>query len=66
MLKNNVGKLDKIIRVGLGLISILLGFLLHWSFYLLGAALIITAFTGFCGIYALFGMSTCPRKVAKK
>jgi hypothetical protein len=65
-MKNNVGNLDKVIRISAGLISIVLGIVFHWGFYILAAALIITAFTGFCGIYALFGMSTCPRKVPSK
>jgi hypothetical protein len=65
-MKNNVGNLDKVIRIAAGLISIVLGIVVHWGFYILAAALIITSFTGFCGIYALFGLSTCPRKVVSK
>ncbi len=65
-MKTNVGQLDKIIRVGLGVASLVLGVVIHWGFYLLGAALIITAFTGFCGLYALFGITTCPRKAVGK
>jgi hypothetical protein len=65
-MKNNVGNLDKVIRISAGLVSIVLGMVVHWGFYILAAALIITSFTGFCGIYALFGLSTCPRKVVSK
>jgi hypothetical protein len=65
-MKNNVGNLDKIIRISAGLLSVVLGIVFHWGFYILAAMLIITAFTGFCGIYALFGMSTCPRKTPAK
>lgn len=65
-MKKNVGQLDKWLRVGAGMASLVLGILFHWGFYLLGAMLIITAFTGFCGIYTLFGISTCPRKAASK
>jgi hypothetical protein len=65
-MKNNVGNLDKVIRISVGLLSVVLGIVFHWGFYLLAAALIITAFTGFCGLYAFFGMSTCPRKVSSK
>ncbi len=65
-MKNNVGNLDKVIRIAAGFMSIVLGIVFHWGFYILAAALIITSFTGFCGIYALFGLSTCPRKVVSK
>jgi hypothetical protein len=65
-MKTNVGTLDKVIRISAGLMSVVLGIVFHWGFYFLAAALIITAFTGFCGLYALFGMSTCPRKVSSK
>ncbi|MGA0876140.1 MAG: YgaP family membrane protein [Bacilli bacterium] len=65
-MKTNVGKLDQILRILVGIASLILGFFFHWGFYLLGAMLIITAFTGFCGIYALFGITTCPRKVNAK
>jgi len=65
-MKNNVGNLDKVIRISAGLLSVVLGIVFHWGFYILAATLIITAYTGFCGIYALFGMSTCPRKMNSK
>ncbi len=65
-MKVNVGNVDKGIRVIAGLAAIVLGIVLHWGFYILGAALIVTAFTGVCGIYALFGLSTCPRKSVAK
>lgn len=65
-MKTNVGNLDKIIRGLLGIAAIVLGVIVHWGFYVLAAALIITAFTGMCGLYALFGISTCPRKTVQK
>ena len=65
-MKTNVGKLDQILRIIAGIASIVLGIFIHWGFYLLGVMLIITAFTGFCGIYALFGLTTCPRKANVK
>jgi hypothetical protein len=65
-MNNNVGNLDKIIRISTGLLSVVLGIVFHWGFYILAAMLIITAFTGFCGIYALFGVTTCPRKINSK
>lgn len=65
-MKINVGQTDKILRIVGGLISIVLGVTVHWGFYALAAMLIITAFTGFCGLYALFGITTCPRKANSK
>jgi hypothetical protein len=65
-MKVNVGNVDKGIRIIAGLAAIVLGIVLHPGFYILGAALIVTAFTGVCGIYALFGISTCPRKSLTK
>jgi hypothetical protein len=65
-MKTNVGNLDKIIRGLLGIAAIVLGVIVHWGFYVLAAALIMTAFTGMCGLYALFGISTCPRKTVQK
>jgi hypothetical protein len=64
-MKTNVGKTDKIIRLSLGVVMIILGITIHWSFYFIAAASIVTAFTGFCGIYALFGVTTCPRQKPK-
>jgi phage shock protein PspC (stress-responsive transcriptional regulator) len=64
-MKTNVGNLDKYIRIVAGLVVAGLGFYFSiWPLYLVAAALIVTAFTGFCGLYAVFGLSTCPRKKA--
>jgi hypothetical protein len=65
-MKTNVGQTDKFIRVFSGMVALGLGVVVHWGFYFLAVALIVTAFTGFCGIYTLFGISTCPRKITKK
>lgn len=61
----NVGGLDKVIRIvlGLGLLSLL--FLLQgparwWG--LAGVVLLLTGFVGFCPLYPLVGINTCPRK----
>ena len=62
-MKKNVGKIDRIVRVvaGLGLLSLL--FILDGNarwIGLLGAFPIISAITGVCGVYKLFGINTCP------
>lgn len=60
----NVGRVDRIIRLvlGIGLLG-LYGALnppLKY-FTLLGLVLVATAFSGFCPLYRLLGLSTCPR-----
>lgn len=62
----NEGTIDRVIRVVLALI---LGFLAYqgiggvvgeWIFGIVGAVAFITGVSGFCAIYRLFGMRTCP------
>ena len=62
-MKANVGSVDRIIRVLLGLV-ILSGFFLldgkaRWL-GLIGIVPILTASMGFCPLYPLLGLSTCP------
>ncbi len=67
----NEGTTDRILRVTLGLAAILAG-----SFWLSGLAQIIlvgvgivalgTGAVGFCGLYTLFGINTCPMKTKSK
>lgn len=61
----NVGNLDKIIRIVLGLALLSLLFILDGAakyFGLIGLVLIVTAGIGFCPLYTLFGIKTCPAK----
>jgi hypothetical protein len=60
----NVGKLDRILRLVLGVALLgLYGALdAPWKYLtLLGLVFIATAATGFCPLYRLVGLSTCPR-----
>ncbi len=62
----NVGKTDKTVRIILGLVFIIAGYLLpnfiDWKgFYvlaILGVILIITSALGFCPLYLPFGINT--------
>jgi hypothetical protein len=64
-MKVNVGSADKAIRIVIGLALLCLLFLLdgraRW-FGLIGLVPLLTAFAGFCPLYTLFGLSTCPRR----
>ena len=61
----NVGKADRIIRIvaGLGILGlyfVLEGDMRYWALF--GLLPIGTAVIGWCPPYAIFGISTCPRK----
>ena len=68
-MKTNVGTVDRWIRGILGVVLLWLAFIgkaasLSWVFGIIGAILLITGGIGFCGLYKLFGISTCPTKPA--
>lgn len=67
-MKTNVGSLDRALRVliGFALLSLLLlldGDARWWG--VLGIVPLLTAFLGFCPLYALLGVSTCPRSTTQ-
>lgn len=64
MLTKNVGQVDRIIRIAIG-VALLVGFFLNsgatygWL-YLVGAAIALaTGLLSSCGLYSIFGISTC-------
>ncbi|MBI5910904.1 MAG: DUF2892 domain-containing protein [Betaproteobacteria bacterium] len=64
-MKANVGGVDKILRivVGLGLLSLALfleGSARWWG--LVGLIPLLTGLVNFCPLYTLFGFSICPMK----
>lgn len=62
MFKANVGGLDRILRilVGLGLIAIVfVGPQTPWGW--IGVVPLLTALIGYCPAYSIFGINTCPR-----
>lgn len=66
MFKSNVGGLDKILRIVVGLALIASFFLnaeasMRWL-YLIGIVPLATGFLGSCPLYSIFGMNTCPMK----
>lgn len=66
MFKNNVGGVDKILRIVIGL-ALIAGFFLNadaayrWL-YLIGIVPLVTGLMGSCPLYSLLGKSTCPMK----
>jgi len=67
-MKANVGTADKIFRVIIGIVLIVLSFVVAMSTALkiillvLGIIMLLTALFGFCCLYVPFGISTCKKK----
>lgn len=67
MIQKNEGKQDRVLRVVLGIALILLGvfaftYTLQIVAFVVAGILIVTALTGYCGLYALLGINTCSVK----
>ncbi len=67
-MKKNIGNTDKLIRLILALIIAVLYFLnvitgtLALVLGILAVVLVATSLLNFCGLYAIFGISTCKTK----
>jgi len=61
-MKFNVGGIDRILRivVGLALIGVAVSGVSVWGW--VGVVPLVTGLFKFCPAYAIFGMSTCPMK----
>jgi hypothetical protein len=62
-MKTNVGGIDRILRIVLGLVLIALtltGTIGVWGW--VGVVPLLTAAIGFCPLYPLIGLNTCPVK----
>lgn len=66
-IKKNVGSLDKLIRYILALILVVFGAIVLKDMFAFGIVLFVLAFIftltalfSFCGLYTLFGITTCP------
>ncbi len=63
-IKNNEGDLDRSIRIIVSTFLIIYALLTQvWWLLLIGLPLFVTGAVGFCGVYALLGISTCPVEV---
>jgi hypothetical protein len=60
-MKTNEGTLDRALRVGLGVALLALVFVGPRSLWgLVGLVPLLTGLVGFCPLYRLLGISTCP------
>jgi len=65
MFKNNVGGIDRIVRIVIGLALIgltLTGTIGAWGW--IGVVPLLTAALGTCPLYTILGFSSCPMKKA--
>ncbi len=64
----NVGKMERVIRIALATVFILVGTLSTlppWGSgiaYVLAAVALLTGLAGFCPLWKLFGINTCSKK----
>ena len=61
-MQRNLGTIDRIVRILLGIVIIGAGFVFRSWWGVVGIVPLATGFIGFCGLYALFGISTCKIK----
>jgi len=62
-MKSNVGGIDRILRIVVGLVLIALtvmGVLPVWGY--IGIVPLATGAIGWCGLYPMLGINTCPMK----
>jgi len=58
-MKKNVGMIDKVVRIVIGVAIIAAGLYYQSWWGLVGLLPLATAFAGCCGLYSLLGISTC-------
>jgi hypothetical protein len=61
-MKQNVGALDRIIRLIVGVIIIVVGVIYNSWWGLIGVLVFLTGLTGRCAAYIPFGINTCKTK----
>ena len=68
-LPHNVGQTDKMIRYGVALGALIIALMSTGTVatvaYIVATAAVVTATLGYCGLYSLLGISTCPTKKSK-
>lgn len=57
-MKQNVGGVDRVVRIVLGLLLVFPGYQYSIWLAVIGAILLATGVVGWCGLYKVFGIST--------
>ncbi len=60
-MKCNVGKKEKLIRIIIAVIALVLGFYITPWFYIITLIGFVTAIIGFCPITKVLGINTCKK-----
>ncbi len=60
-MKANIGNIDRIIRIVIGLAIILIGIIYQNWWGAIGIVPLLTAFIRWCPLYTPFGISTCRK-----
>lgn len=63
-MKTNVGTIDCVVRLVIGLFVLALGYYFQSWWGLIGLVPLLTAIFRFCPVYVPFGLSTCEAKKA--
>ncbi|WP_205511933.1 DUF2892 domain-containing protein [Ruegeria sp. AD91A] len=62
MMTNNMGGIDKTLRIAIG-IALILGALLGYGTWMwIGVVPLVTGLLNSCPLYSVLGISTCPAK----
>lgn len=57
----NVGRTDKNIRIGLGILLIVIGLFKSFGLVILGIVILATGLLSFCGLYKVLGINTASK-----
>ena len=60
-LERNVGRTDKNIRIGIGILLIVIGLFKSFGLVILGIVVLATGLLSFCGLYKLLGINTASK-----
>ncbi|HSO48826.1 MAG TPA: DUF2892 domain-containing protein [Rhizobiaceae bacterium] len=66
MFRNNVGMIDRVLRIMVG-VALLVAFFIYpnasWRYWtLIGIVPLLTGVLGTCPLYSILGLSTCPTR----
>ncbi|MBU0504228.1 MAG: DUF2892 domain-containing protein [Candidatus Omnitrophota bacterium] len=61
-MKANMGALDRVVRLIIGVVIIVIGIKFRSWWGLIGLLPVVTALIGWCGLYQVLGINTCKIK----